>query len=193
MMALPGGVMRVADPEGVWVFSVKTGRDAPRDHGMCVFVDDESEASRVDVLLDASDRVSQLTSVAGYELPPVRGVAEGDFTVADELGLILDGYDHPFARLAAAIKLVYNAQNAVPPERNAAVNQHRTRRIGEWMRGLGLSMSAADGLTMASRLGDRLAESAAPGVDPLAVALAAEILGVARLHTLAEDPAPGLE
>jgi hypothetical protein len=187
-MLFPAGVVRISDVEGVSVFSHSTGRTRDTGHAVCIYVDDVDAASRVDVLIDADGPVSRLTAVPGYELAPVRGIPAGGLHPADELGLILDGYDRPFSRLAAAVKLVLSARDPRPPERAAAMNRFRTLMIGEWMRGLGGPERAADALRLASLVEDRLAGDAVGDVDGLALDVAAELLRAAGLQVLDHDP-----
>ncbi len=191
MMSFPAGVVHVSDTERVSEFSVSTGRNREDGHRLCIYVDDVDAASRVDVLIDADGPVSQLTAVPGYELTPVQGVRPGGLPTANELGLILEGCDRPFSRLAAAVKLVIAARDLLPPERAHAVNKHRALRIGEWMRGLGGSASEADALRMASLLEERLVSGTADNVDGFALDVAAELLRAAGLHVLGFDPGTG--
>jgi hypothetical protein len=189
VMVFPAGVVRVSDLESLSVFSHSTGRTCDSGHGVCIYVDDVDAASRVDILIDADGPVSQLTAVPGYELAPVRGVSPGGLRTADELGLILDGYDRPFSRLAAAVRLLLGAADTVPPDRAAAVNHFRTSMIGEWMRGLGGPERAEDALRLASVVEDRLAGDVAGDVDGLALDVAADLLRAAGLQVLGHDQA----
>jgi hypothetical protein len=191
VMSFPAGVVHVSDTESVSEFSVSTGRNREDCHRLCIYVDDIDAASRVDVLIDADGPVSQLTAVPGYELTPVRGVKQGGLPPANELGLILDGYDRPFSRLAAAVKLVIAARDLLPPERAQAVNRHRALRIGEWMRGLGGPTSEADALRMAALLEERLVNGMVGDVDGFALDVAAGLLRVAGLQVLSYDPGTG--
>ncbi|HEY6313543.1 MAG TPA: hypothetical protein VIY52_22445 [Streptosporangiaceae bacterium] len=117
----------------------------------------------------------------------MRGNNAGGLSVANQLGLILDGYDRPFSRLAAAIKLVLTTRDMLPSARAAAVNSFRASLIGEWMRGLGGLDGEADALMLASRLEGRLAGSAVGDVDLLALDVAAELLRTAELQVLGHD------
>lgn len=184
LMRFPDGVVHISDVERVSVFSHCTGRTRDSGHRVCIYVDDVDAASRVDVLIDADGPVSRLTAVPGYDLAPVRGVGAGGLDPANELGLILDGYDRPFSRLAAAVKRVLSGRDLVPPERAPVVNRFYADMIGEWMRGLGGPERAANARRLASLLEDRLSGETAGDVDGLALDVAAELVRAAGLQVL---------
>ncbi|MGH3192631.1 MAG: hypothetical protein ACRDPY_42890 [Streptosporangiaceae bacterium] len=123
-------MVRISDVDNVWLFSVRTDYDPEDRHRVCIYADDVEAASRIDVLIDAGDQVSELTAVPGYELAPIRGVSAGGLEVADELELILNGYDRPFSRLAAAVKRILAARDLLAPERAPIVNRFRASTVG---------------------------------------------------------------
>lgn len=183
----PDGVIRVSDLENISVFSVRTDRIRADGHQVFIYADDIDAASRIDVLIDADGPVWRLTAVPGYELEPVRGMRTGGLHPADELGLILDGYDRPFSRLAAAVKLLLSAPDTSSSQRAPAVRRFLTEMIGEWTRGLGGPERATDALMLASQLEDQLADETAGDVDGRALEIAAQLLNAAGLQVLSRD------
>lgn len=156
---------------------------------MCIYADDDEAASRIDLLVDADGPPSVLTAVPGYELAPERVSTRG-LQTADELGLILDGCDRPFARLAAAMKLALTGRDQPPPERAAAVNMYRARKVAEWMRELGAEIPTSRGQVLASLIDARLTHSPTDDLDRRAVDLATEMVRAAGLQEHVHDPGP---
>jgi hypothetical protein len=188
-MIFPGGFVCLSDGRDETLYLRSTGRVRPDGHPVCVYADDDEAASRIDLLIDADGPPSALTAVPGYELAPVRVSTRG-LQTADELGLILDSCDRPFARLAAAMKLALAARDQPPPERAAAVNTYRARKVAEWMRELGAEIPTSRMQALAALIDDRLTHSPTDDLDRRAVDLATETVRAARLQEHVHDPGP---
>jgi hypothetical protein len=94
----------VGDFEELTRLTMRVGESGPQRVVVCA--DDPGYASRIAIGFDLGEQVTTLTSVAGHPLSPVLVSAEGELSLSEEFGLILDGHDTPRARLAAAIKLM---------------------------------------------------------------------------------------
>jgi len=189
IMAFPRGFVCLSDGRDETIYLRSTGRTRPDGHAVCIYADDTEAASRIDVLIDADGPLLTLTAVPGYGLAPVRISARGLHKL-DELGLILDGCDRPFARLAAGLKLLLAIREQVPPGRAAAVRRGRAELIAEWMRGLGAEVSSSDARELASLIDDQLMHDSADDLDRRAVNLATEMVRAAGLQAHVHDPGP---
>ncbi|MFG2023643.1 hypothetical protein [Streptomyces sp. NPDC048825] len=141
-----------------------------------VCVDDPGRASRVQVGFGLGDQVLELTAVACHPLPSVLAAPDGALSTPTELGLILDGHDSPFSRLAAAIKVL-----AAPIEDGPWPRPYYVTLVTEWLRGLASHISIAQAETFGQEIADHLRATAGTvrnGVhDEVAWELATRVMG----------------
>jgi hypothetical protein len=185
-MIFPDGYVCLSDPQGIVLFLKGTGRIRADGHRVCIYADDDKTASRIDILIDADGPLSNLTAVPGYELAPVRVGAQG-LNPANELALILDGCDSPFARLAAALKLALEIRLPNPA---VSVRMSRAELIAEWMRGLGAEISTSEVQTLTSLIDDQLTHLPTDDLDQAALDLATKIVRAAGLQAHVHNPGP---
>jgi hypothetical protein len=166
VLQLPDGRLCITDIGEQKNLLWKTSKVDPR---VTVRVDEPGDAARVDVGLDVGDQVFPLRTAAGHPLPDL--LSSTAFLVPiNELGEILETYERPLNRLAAAILLMHEKLEVGPREEFLA------DMLAEWLRMLPGVPDRAAALALGQRVVREVSAFRGSGTDDFALALAGSTL-----------------